>query len=112
MLNGTMKTSFRDAFNFHFESTNAKVVDVANGSGVTRSKINKLRRAENNTVEVEDATALALYFGMTVPVFMRMGKEASPTSLDELAELLSDEDRRKFEVEIIAAAARHLKGRK
>lgn len=109
MLNGTMKTAFRDALIYHFEKNGTKVVDLVSGSGVGRGKINKLLRRENATVEVQDAIGIALFYGMTVPQFLRKDQEASPNSLDELAELLPPEERRRFEAEIVKAAAERLK---
>lgn len=87
-----MKTAFRDAFIKHFNDSDARVVDVVNQTGVSRSKINKLLRKENDKVIVEDAIALASFFGKSVEQLLSGQTSSARDQISALAEILTDEE--------------------
>ena len=89
------KTAFREAFIRRFNADDTKVSELCRATGVGRSKINKLLSRLNDRVEVEDAIAIARFYGVTVEEFIGKGGHAltlAPTYISSLINLLSNEE--------------------
>ena len=87
-----MQTAFQAAFTEAFEREGTRIVEIVKGSGVSRSKINKLFTEENRNVAVEDAIAIASFYGKSVEQFLSGQASDRRDQLAALSELLTDEE--------------------
>ena len=92
-----MKNGFRDAFLWHLDRHDGTLIDIARKSGVSRDTLNKLIARENSSTNVENAIAIARYFGKTLEQFIACDAVKEPDRLPALTRLLSDEEKRLVE---------------
>lgn len=87
-----MTNGFRDAFLWHLDRHDGTLVDIARRSGVSRDALNKLIARENSSTNVENAVAIARYFGKTLEQFIACEAVEESDRLPALTRLLSREE--------------------
>jgi len=66
----TMAKTFREALLDHLARTHTPLAEVARGAGVSYEQLKKVSQRTQARTNVEDAMAVAAYFGMTVNEFL------------------------------------------
>ena len=100
-----MKDAFRESFIRHVNEFGSKVADLEGGTGVPRSIINKLLRRENRTTNVEDAMAIAHYYGKSLEEFIGGNTGSNTVALSALLSFLTDEELSMFVAQIKGVVA-------
>ncbi|GGL81417.1 helix-turn-helix domain-containing protein [Wenxinia marina] len=65
-----MRTTFRQALIDRMARDGTRIADLASGAGVSRDTINKLLSREGASTSVENAMAIAAFYGETVEGFI------------------------------------------
>lgn len=87
------KTGFREAFIAAYERSGMTIPEIAQGAGVSKDILNKLKQRRVSAPNVMDAIKIAHFFGMSIEAFI--GLTERPVD-DELSER---QLRRRFEEE-------------
>ncbi len=96
-----MAKTFRTALLDALKETGLPLSKVAAGSGVSYDQLKKLRQRPLASTNVDDARAVANFFGVTLDQFLDDSSVSARVELVEFYNRLSDE-----EIEILKAAAR------
>ncbi len=96
-----MAKTFRSALLDALEETGLPLSKVAEGSGVSYDQLKKLRQRPNASTNVDDARAVANFFGVTLDQFLDETSLSARVQLFEFYNRLTDR-----EIEILKAAAR------
>ncbi len=96
-----MVKTFRAALLDALKETGVPLHRVAVGSGVSYDQLKKLRQRPLASTNVDDARAVANFFGVTLDQFLDDRSLSARVELLEFYTLLSDQ-----EIEILKAAAR------
>ena len=96
-----MAKCFRSALLDALEETGLPLSKVAAGSGVSYDQLKKLRQRPLASTNVDDARAVASFFGVTLDQFLDDTSLSARIELLEFYNRLSDQ-----EIEILKAAAR------
>ena len=96
-----MAITFRSALLDALEETGLPLSKVAAGSGVSYDQLKKLRQRANASTNVDDARAVANFFGVTLDQFLDDRSLSDRVELVEFYNRLTD-----GEIEILKAAAR------
>jgi transcriptional regulator with XRE-family HTH domain len=96
-----MTKTFRSALLDALEETGLPLSKVAEGSGVSYDQLKKLRQRPNASTNVDDARAVANFFGVTLDQFLDDTSLLARVELAEFYNRLTDQ-----EIEILKAAAR------
>ena len=96
-----MAQTFRSALLDALEETGLPLSKVAEGSGVSYDQLKKLRQRANASTNVDDARAVANFFGVTLDQFLDDRSLSDRVELVEFYNRLTDQ-----EIEILKAAAR------
>ena len=96
-----MAKTFRSALLDALEETGLPLLRVAAGSGVSYDQLKKLRQRPNASTNVDDARAVANFFGVTLDQFLDDRSLPARVELAEFYNRLTDQ-----EIEILKAAAR------
>jgi hypothetical protein len=96
-----MVKSFRSALLDALEETGLPLSKVAVGSGVSYNQLKKLRLRPNASTNVDDARAVANFFGVTLDQFLDDTSSSARVELAEFYNRLTDQ-----EIDILKAAAR------
>jgi transcriptional regulator with XRE-family HTH domain len=96
-----MAKTFRSALLDALEETGLPLSKVAEGSGVSYDQLKKLRQRPNASTNVDDARAVANFFGVTLDQFLDDTSWSAQVQLFEFYNRLTDR-----EIEILKAAAR------
>jgi transcriptional regulator with XRE-family HTH domain len=98
-----MVKTFRSALMDAMEKTGLPLSKVAEGSGVSYGQLKKLRQRPNASTNVDDANAVAKFFGVTLDQFLDAPESSARVELAEFYSHLTD-----AEIEIVKAVARGL----
>jgi transposase-like protein len=98
-----MTKTFRQALLDALERTGANLSDVARGASVSYEQLKKVTQRATASTNVDDARAVANYFGLTVDEFMDDSLAEDRLRLAQLWSRLSEKER-----QILLAAARGL----
>lgn len=93
-MNYSMTKTFREALIWHMEQTGERIVDICDGTGVSKDVINKLRARPNATTSAENAILISAYFGLSLEEFMKCASSDSGHALSSLVGLLTEEESR------------------
>ena len=96
-----MAKTFRSALLDALQETGLPLSKVAAGSGVSYDQLKKLRQRPHASTNVDDARAVANFFGVTLDQFLNDSSVSARVELVEFYSRLSDD-----EIEILKAAAR------
>jgi hypothetical protein len=96
-----MAKTFRSALLDALKETGLPLSRVAVGSGVSYDQLKKVRQRPLASTNVDDARAVAHFFGVTLDHFLDDGSLSARVELLEFYNRLSDQ-----EIEILKAAAR------
>ena len=96
-----MAITFRSALLDALEETGLPLSKVAAGSGVSYDQLKKLRQRANASTNVDDARAVANFFGVTLDQFLDDRSLSDRVELVEFYNRLTDQ-----EIDILKAAAR------
>ena len=96
-----MAKTFRSALLDALEETGLPLSKVAVGSGVSYDQLKKLRQRPLASTNVDDARAVAKFFGVTLDHFLGEKSLSARVELVEFYNRLTDQ-----EIEILKAAAR------
>ena len=96
-----MAKTFRSALLDALEETGLPLSKVAVGSGVSYDQLKKLRQRPHASTNVDDARAVANFFGVTLDQFLDDTSLSARVELVEFYTRLTD-----TEIEILKAAAR------
>ena len=96
-----MVKTFRSALLDALEETGLPLSKVAVGSGVSYDQLKKLRQRPHASTNVDDARAVANFFGITLDQFLDDTSLSARVELVEFYTSLTD-----TEIEILKAAAR------
>ena len=96
-----MAKTFRSALLDALEETGLPLSKVAEGSGVSYDQLKKLRQRPLASTNVDDARAVANFFGVTLDHFLDDTSLSARVELVEFYNRLTDQ-----EIEILKAAAR------
>ena len=96
-----MAKTFRSALLDALEETGLPLSKVAVGSGVSYDQLKKLRQRPQASTNVEDARAIANFFGVSLDKFLDDTTLSARVELVEFCNRLTDP-----EIEILKAAAR------
>jgi hypothetical protein len=96
-----MAKTFRSALLDALEKTRLPLSKVAVGSGVSYDQLKKLRQRPHASTNVDDARAVASFFGVTLDQFLDDTSLSARVELVEFYNRLTD-----TEIEILKAAAR------
>ena len=96
-----MAKTFRSALLDALEETGLPLSKVALGSGVSYDQLKKLRQRPQASTNVEDARAVANFFGVSLDKFLDDTTLSARVELVEFCNRLTDP-----EIEILKAAAR------
>ena len=96
-----MAKTFRSALLDALEETGLPLSKVAEGSGVSYDQLKKLRQRPLASTNVDDARAVANFFGVTLDQFLDDTSLSARVELVEFYNRLTDQ-----EIEILKAAAR------
>ena len=108
-----MEEAFREALIRHFSAGDDKIADLVNQTGVSRSKINKLLRRENSTVELTDAIAIATFYRKSVEQFtFGTDGDALEDDLSHLTQQLTPQERQHLVPQIRGVIAHRLRTQK
>lgn len=105
-----MADDFRRAFISHVEEHGTSLAALARDTGVSLDVLKKLKTRATGSTTAENAMLIAAYYGKTVNQFV-VGQEVSLNDkLGNLLQLLSPEERRFVEAQMLGLIAAH--GRK
>ncbi len=96
-----MTKTFRSALLDALQETGLPLSKVAAGSGVSYDQLKKLRQRPHASTNVDDARAVANFFGVTLDQFLDDSSVSARVELVEFYSRLSDD-----EIEILIGAAR------
>ena len=96
-----MAKTFRSALLDALEETGFPLSKVAAGSGVSYHQLKKLRQRPNASTNVDDARAVAIFFGLTLDQFLEDRSFSDRVQLVEFCNRLTDREN-----DILKAAAR------
>jgi len=96
-----MAKTFRSALLDALEETGLRLSKVAAGSGVSYDQLKKLRQRPLASTNVDDARAVANFFGLTLDQFLDDRSLSARVELVDFYNRLTDQ-----EIEILKAAAR------
>jgi hypothetical protein len=94
------KRRFKEALLWHLENEKPNLADLVRGSGVSRDAMNKVKAREDGSTDVENATAVAHFYGKTVEQFLNCERVDSSDKMSSLVALLDPDERRMVEAQI------------
>lgn len=95
-----MDDRFRQALLWHMQHHGTPVADLVDGTGVSRSVINKLRTREGSSTTAENGLLIAAYYGKTLNDFVAMKETSEADRFNALLDLLTPEERRLLQAQI------------
>lgn len=91
---------FQRALLWHMDRHKTTIADLADGTGVSRDVIAKLRTRPGSSTTVENGMAIAAYYGKSVNQFVALQGATDEDRLRMLLELLRPEEQQLLEAQI------------
>jgi transcriptional regulator with XRE-family HTH domain len=85
---------FGQALLWHMDKHGTTVPQLADGAGVSRDVVLKLRSRKTVNTTAVNAARIAAFYGKDVTAFLRCEDSAGEQSLEALLDLLTEEERR------------------
>lgn len=95
-ITGSMKKRFRDALIAALEGSGMSRRELAEAVGISKSQIDKICQREDASTKVEDAAAIADYFGCTLDEFMGASPDFLGKEYRDLLAKLPENERQFF----------------
>lgn len=105
-----MANDFRRAFLRHLEEHQTSMTTLSRETGVSLDVLKKLKTRPTASTTVENALLIAAFYGKSVNDFVAGRDASADTALQTLLQLLTPEERRLLEAQMLGLLASH--GRK